>query len=333
MNKLKQRIKDRLGEKRTVSLKKALKIARVVKNVICWLMIAVLTLAIIVFMITKLNGGSPTLFGYSINRIGSGSMVPELEIGDVIIGKQVTDTSDVSVGDIITFQGDSRFDNQKVTHRILVEPYSNGNGNTVVVTKGDANELDDGEILFSDIKSKCIAKVAFLKDIYTFFFSQWGLITFIVLLLLIFFDEIMNIIRLSIHSGEENEESFEEIVERIKREQLEKANQNAVEASTSDEKAGDKKEEIIAQDGQRKEDLTKADSTRADELSKTKNADKLRSKDKPNQKAKNKAKASSAKKGGKSKKKPFNKKGEGKQAKKQQSKNSKKKSKKKKKKR
>ena len=225
MNKLKQRIKDRLGEKRTASLKKALKIARVVKNVICWLMIAVLTLAIVVFMITKINGGSPTLFGYSIHRIVSGSMSPELEIGDVIVGKQVTDTSDVSVGDIITFQGDSRFDNQKVTHRVLVAPYSNGSGNTVVVTKGDANEIDDGEISFSDIKSKCIAKVVFLKDIYNFFFSQWGLITFIVLLLLIFLDEIINIVKLIV-SGREQEhtETLYEIVERLQREQQEKQN-------------------------------------------------------------------------------------------------------------
>ena len=333
MKKLKQKIKNKLGEKRIESLKKALKVGRIVKNVICWVLIAILTVAVVVFMVNKASGNTPTVFGFSIHRIESGSMVPELEVGDVILGKKVTDKSEVHIGDIVTFQGDSRFDNQKVTHRVLVAPYDDGKGSIALVTKGDANNTDDGEIRFSDVESKYVMKVTFLRSIYNFFFSPWGLVIFILLLLLIFFDEIMNIIRLSVHSGEEDEESVEEIVERIKREQLEKVKQDSAEDSKPEKAAGDKKEEIIAQDGQREENLTEADSTHIDEQPKAKKADKSRPKDKPDQKAKNKAKASSAKKGGKSQKNPSNKKAEGKQTKKQPSKNSKKKSKKKNKKR
>nr|WP_316621385.1 signal peptidase I [uncultured Ruminococcus sp.] len=224
MKKLKQKIKDKLGEKKTASLKKALKVGRIVKNIICWTMIALLTLAIIIFVVTKVSGGTPTLFGYSIHRIVSGSMTPELEIGDVILDTRVKEPSEVHVGDIITFQGDRRFENQKVTHRVLVAPYDNGKGNIVLVTKGDANTADDGEINFSDVEAKLVTKVSFLKDIYTFFFSPWGFIVFIFLLLLIFFDEILNIVRLTAASAaQERSESFEEIVERVKKEQLESA--------------------------------------------------------------------------------------------------------------
>lgn len=162
------------------------------------------------------------MFGYTIHRIVSGSMQPEFEIGEVIISRKVTDPSEIGIGDIVTFREDGRFDNQKVTHRVLVAPYENGRGDTVFVTKGDANEIDDGEIDFRDVESKCIAKVNFFKDIYDFFFSKWGLLIFIGLLLLIFFDEITNIIKLTVgHAEETDNESFQEIVNRLTREQLE----------------------------------------------------------------------------------------------------------------
>lgn len=227
MRKLKQRIKDKLGDKRTTSIKKAFNIARVIKNVICWTLIAFLAVAIIIFMSTKISGGTPSVFGYTIHRIASGSMEPELSIGDVIFSSKVNAVSDIGVGDIITFQGDNRFNNRKVTHRVLVAPYEDANGKIVVVTKGDANENDDGAISFADVESKFIKKVNFLKDVYNFFFSTWGFLIFIFLLLLVFFDEIVNIIRLTIGSAqEEDTESFQEIFERVKREQMEKAKRN-----------------------------------------------------------------------------------------------------------
>ena len=236
MKKLKERIKNKLGPEKTEKLKKALNAARIIKNVICWILVAVLTLAIITFMVTKFAGNTPTVFGYSLHRVSSGSMEPELSVSDVIVCKQVKEPSEIGVGDIITFSGDSRFDNQKVTHRVLVAPYDNGKGKMVLVTKGDANEVDDGEIDFSDVESKYLVKINFLSDVYNFFFSTWGLLIFIFLLLLIFFDEIVNIIRLSVSGTEENEaESFREIVERVKREQLEEAKKNAPNLEKSSE--------------------------------------------------------------------------------------------------
>lgn len=244
MKKLKERVKNKLGEKRTASLRKVLKVVRIVKNIICWALIAVLTLAIIIFMITKASGDTPSVFGYSIHRIVSGSMEPELSVGDVILNKEVSDSSEVKVGNIITFQGSAAFDNKIVTHRVLVAPYDNGRGTTVLVTKGDANEKDDGEINFSDVQSKFVAKVSFLKNIYDFFFSKWGLLVFVFLLLLIFFDEIVNIIKVSIYSSEQDDtESIQEIVERVKREQLEEAKRRNNLENTSQNTSPDSNEQ------------------------------------------------------------------------------------------
>ena len=214
MKKLKEKIKNKLGDKKIAKLKKSLRVARIVKNVVCWTLVAILTVAVVVFMLTKINGGSPTLFGYSIHRIITGSMEPELMIGDVILNTEVKDPSEIGIGDIITFQGDARFENQKVTHRVITAPYDD-NGTLVLVTKGDANEKDDGVINFSSVESKYLTKVGFLTTLYSIFFSTWGFFIFIILLLLIFFDEIVNIIKLTMGAeNEEESESIEEIVER-----------------------------------------------------------------------------------------------------------------------
>lgn len=221
MTKLKQRIKDKLGEQKTAKLKKTWRVVRIVKNIVCWTLIAMLTLSIIVFTLTKINGDSPSFFGYSLHRIMSGSMEPELVINDVILNKDVSDPSDVRLGDIITFEGGPAYDYKSVTHRVIVAPYDNGRGRMIVVTKGDSNDADDGEIDFSTVQSKYLRKINFLSHIYNFFFSKWGLLIFIGLLLLIFFDEIVNIIKIISASRQEKPESISEIIERMQREQRE----------------------------------------------------------------------------------------------------------------
>ena len=288
MKKLKERIKNKLGPEKTEKLKKALNAARIIKNVICWILVAVLTLAIITFMVTKFAGNTPTVFGYSLHRVSSGSMEPELTVSDVIINREIKSPDEIKIGDIITFQGDSKFDNNKVTHRVLVAPYDNGKGSTVLVTKGDANEADDGEINFSSVESKYIGKVDFLRSIYNFFFSQWGLIVFILLLALIFFDEITNIIKLIVNRSENNEtETIQQIIERVQREQLENAEKQQHITDQIDLKSDDNEPIAVKQDKVKSVVESKKSNTREQKshLVKEKKA-----KEKPNKGKKNKEK-------------------------------------------
>lgn len=267
MKKLKEKIKNKLGEKKTAKLKKSLHVARIVKNIVCWTLIAILTVAVVVFMLTKVSGGSPTLFGFSLHRIITGSMEPELMIGDVILSKEIKDPSDIGIGNIITFQGDARFDNQKVTHRVLVAPYDDGKGNLVLVTKGDANQKDDGVINYADVESKYLSKLDFLRVLYNFFFSTGGFLVFIFLLLLIFFDEIVNIIKLTIGAAkEEDTESFQEIVERVKREQLEEMKKKRAaekEKEAKQNEASDSDESVL--DDAEKSDLSLSEAPQPEE--------------------------------------------------------------------
>lgn len=219
MIKLRERIENKLGAEKTEKLEKAFRVMRIVKNIACWLLIVVLAAAVVIFTLTKFNGGTPTVFGYSVHRVLSGSMEPELSIGDVIVGKNIDDPSQIHIGDIVTFRGDARFGNNKVTHRVIVAPYDNGRGSTVIVTQGDANKEDDGEIYLGDVESKYQFKLTFLSKVYGFFFSPWGLVVFIFLLLLIFFDEIIRLIRLITGNvTEEEPETVYDMVERVQKE-------------------------------------------------------------------------------------------------------------------
>ena len=222
--KYQKRFAAKIGEERAAKINNAWGVARVIKNIICWSLIVVLAFCFITFLLARVNGKTPTVFGYSIQRVTSGSMEPALHVQDVILSKKVSDKDDLKVGDIITFQGGSRFDNNRVTHRIIVEPFKDDEGDWVVVTMGDANEIDDGPIKLQDIESKMVCKLDVLRWLYSFFFSPWGLIVFILLMILIFFDEVMNIIHIVTgkYEDEEDPESIGEIIKRIQREDAEK---------------------------------------------------------------------------------------------------------------
>ena len=213
MKKLKQTIKDEMGDKNVALFSKAMKIGRVVKRIVSWVLMAVLVLAVVTFLLTKSSGKTPSLFGYSLHRVISVSMEPTLEVGDIMLSKTISDPSEINVGDIVTFRGDGKYSNALVTHRDLVAPYKDSWGDTVIVTKGDANDTDDGEIPVSAVESKVLKKTVFLKYIYDFFFSPWGLVIIILLFILLIAERIVNIVRLAsenLKAEEEEDESDEE---------------------------------------------------------------------------------------------------------------------------
>ena len=213
---IKDKVFGKLPEKKRERIDKTFRVLRVIKNVICWTLIVVLVFAVITFLLTRVSGGTPSLFGYTVQRVTTGSMQPELMVGDVILSKKVDD--------IITFKGGSQFGNDvNVTHRVVVAPQEE-NDTIMLQTKGDANDVADNPISADRVQSKYICKIGFLSKLYDLFLSPWGLIIFIALLLFIFFDELVNIIRIATHTlPEDKEESIGEIIERLQREDAEKA--------------------------------------------------------------------------------------------------------------
>lgn len=94
---------------------------------------------------------TPNFFGIKNYIIISGSMEPQIQVGDLAVVKEVKSQEELSQGDIISFdQGES-----VITHRI--SKIINDDGTTKYQTKGDNNNAEDSELVnFDAIEGKVI---------------------------------------------------------------------------------------------------------------------------------------------------------------------------------
>ncbi len=203
-----------------------MKAVRYSKNAIFAVLLVVLVGILIVTMLARVSGKSPSLLGFAVYRVSSGSMEPTLKVGDVILS-QKCNPEDLAEGDIVSYEGSvGEFKDKIVTHRVQTAPYKE-NGEYYLVTKGDNNPAEDSPILFKQVCGKMIQKLDFLAMIYDFFITPWGLISIILLIILAFFNEI--IIFVSALLGiepKDNNNSVENIIEKYRNENITKALDN-----------------------------------------------------------------------------------------------------------
>ena len=134
--------------------------------------------AILGFNIYSANANSlvgnklPTPFGYGAAVVLSGSMEPKLSKGDLIIVKE---TNSYDCEDIVVFQDG----NSLVVHRIIEK------ADEEVITKGDANNTDDGAIAISRIKGEVVFSVPYAGTAIEFIKSPVGTILIIALAILL----------------------------------------------------------------------------------------------------------------------------------------------------
>lgn len=133
------------------------KIFNVLKGLFTFLLILIL----IVVIIQKFSNNKISIDGIHIFSIASESMIPEYEVGDVIISKTV-DPSTLEVGDDVTYLGeDSNLNGLIITHRIVKK--ETRDGKLYFVTKGIANDLEDPEISEDNIYGKVVYKTVFFS--------------------------------------------------------------------------------------------------------------------------------------------------------------------------
>lgn len=177
-----------------IFMKKVFKVLKKILDIFCWVIIAVLVASVIISVIARFNGTVPSVFGYSVYRVSSGSMEPELKIGDVILGKSVDNPESIKVGDIVTYKGSGELTGMFITHKVIVAPHEE-NGELMLQTKGIANEVADSPINVDRVQSVVICEIEFLAHFYNFFFSSWGLLAIIALIILVFIDELVNLVK------------------------------------------------------------------------------------------------------------------------------------------
>lgn len=91
----------------------------------------------VVVLSSRMTGGEPTLLGYKIMAVLSGSMEPTFQTGSIIGIKPADKRTSINERDVITFHLDGKL----ITHRII--DITKKNGQEVYKTQGDNNDGPD----------------------------------------------------------------------------------------------------------------------------------------------------------------------------------------------
>lgn len=148
-----------------------------------WLLLIGITLLVYVLDIkiraAKGDYTAPTFNAYVVL---TGSMLPDIQVNDVVVTKKV-EANTLKVGDIITFaSADSRFAGTIITHRIIkINPAKNKGGITFQ-TKGDNNNVADSTLVpEANIYGKVILKIPKLGYLQEFLATDGGWIIVILI--------------------------------------------------------------------------------------------------------------------------------------------------------
>lgn len=137
-------------------------IAKVAQGIITVLLAVIVLILLGVFFI-------PQCMGYQPYNIQTASMTPKYPVGSMIYVKE-TALEDLEVGDVVTYRTSSE-GGWVVTHRLTQIDKETG----VLVTKGDANNTEDGSISYTSVIGKATNfAIPFLGALVTQYQNSYG---------------------------------------------------------------------------------------------------------------------------------------------------------------
>lgn len=139
------------------------------KILMFFIIICSLIAIMIVIQIIKEPNQIPSLLGYKVLQVVSGSMEEVFKVGDVILIKE-TKQEDIKKGDIITYKKENY-----ITHRIV--EMNKTNDTMYYTTKGDSNNVNDTEkVKYEEIEGKYITKFVCIGYLINFLNTTEGFI-------------------------------------------------------------------------------------------------------------------------------------------------------------
>jgi signal peptidase len=150
---LKKTLENSEKEKKPREGKKEATPGRIIRRIIYIILVASLLAMLGKVWLDRLSGNAPSLFGYQLYVVETGSMIPTLPIGSTIIVRQLGEGELPKIGDIITYAHESAV----ITHRII-EMKTDADGIIRYQTKGDnpENSADPWLVIRDDIRGVVI---------------------------------------------------------------------------------------------------------------------------------------------------------------------------------
>ena len=128
---------------------------------------------------------------FGLYTIVSGSMMPKINVYDVIVSVNSKNPEDIRVGDIITYISNWDLNyGLNITHRV-VDISKNEQGEYSFITKGDNNnDVDGAEVPYSNVIGKVVFRIPQLGRLQFFLATKmgWFVIVFIPAILVIIYD-------------------------------------------------------------------------------------------------------------------------------------------------
>lgn len=139
------------------------KILRILMTVIKALITIFLIMLICITLIQRVSNNNFAIGGIRVFTIITGSMLPEYEVGDMIISIE-TSPEKIEIGDNVVYKGlVDDFNGKIVTHKVIDKTKTNDGYN--FITKGLNNTVEDPEINEDQIIGKVIYKTVILSFI------------------------------------------------------------------------------------------------------------------------------------------------------------------------
>jgi len=166
-----------------------------IRKIVGTSVLIVFIISLIFVLFTRISGNTASIFGYSLLRVETGSMEPDLKVGSIILVKKV-DPETLEKGDVITYYGqETPVKGQLVTHQIYEEPRIE-DGKYYFITKGLKNTLPDPVFDESQLFGEVKFKIPLLGTLYDFFSKPLGLIAFFAIMIIAFSTELINLINI-----------------------------------------------------------------------------------------------------------------------------------------
>lgn len=124
------------------------KIQKKIGSVLATLAVVISGIICVSVIVQVLTNGYVQMGNFSLFRVVTGSMEPELPVGTLLVCTK-TDIDDIQEGDIICFRSrDPAIAGKIITHRVITVA-QDSYGQRMLETKGDANLSADGEFVWA----------------------------------------------------------------------------------------------------------------------------------------------------------------------------------------
>lgn len=144
-------------------LKKAIKL---VFKILYQILIVLCFILILIIVLQKVTNSNGSIAGYRIFRVITGSMIPQYDIGEVVISKKINPNK-IKVGDDIVYMGTYGEYNGKIIMHEVVGIDKDENGNLNFHAKGlNTNSIEDPQIKADQIYGVVKLKAGVLTVLY-----------------------------------------------------------------------------------------------------------------------------------------------------------------------